>query len=167
MSLDRTRDIHGQYTTARPTHNPLLDRLPTNERGHVNNSFLDAVRAGLTEPVEIVGAVRDRFEQIAAKDPKRRDRYERLLDAIDRHFEDALHSARLAMDYLNLPVADRAQRHEHTRRESTFAAMAGRPTTQRQADMLRARGITEVPTDMAEAGRLIDALLNRGGHRAS
>lgn len=145
-------------TTARA----WLEQWAPERRSTVANYFHYAVRSGDTSPTAVVQAVaaevQKRFQWTV--DQPRRQWLHEVLHAI-RSDPDAAHAyAETVLAWEQLPYAARQQQKVARAVPFLAEAMRGKPTTSKQAALLKSLGHSgPPPTDRAEASALIDRLL--------
>lgn len=146
-----------------------LELVNPSYRSHVTNLYLEAARAGLRKPSDILarvlGEVRRRLD--AATVDSDRDKWRTILATLAR--PEALDFAAYAIYYARLPESAR-RRLKATRQaaylESHMQAQAATPS---QLALLRRLGWTGRPpvNTRAEAAALISALMGQGGRRGN
>lgn len=147
--------------------NILHDRLtylayfPPEQRSTAANSLLEAVRAGCSEPHQVVGYA---LEKAARRTWNEAAHTLRLLAELDP--EALLAGARWALWWESLPYAER-QRLKAERSEPVIERwMAGQPPTEKQLRYLHNLGYRgPTPANRLEASKLIDGF--RGGAHAA
>lgn len=139
-----------------------LTYFPTEQRSSAVNILLEAVRAGCSEPHQVVGYALEKAARRTWNEAARRTL--RLLSELD--FEALLAGARWALWWESLPYAER-QRLKAERSEPVIERwMAGQPPTEKQLRYLHNLGYRgPTPANRLEASKLIDGFLG-GAHAA-
>ncbi|GIW31056.1 MAG: hypothetical protein KatS3mg071_1230 [Meiothermus sp.] len=138
----------------------FLSHFTDSQRSTANNLLLEAVRAGCSEPHQVVG--------YALETARRRCHLEAaqtLLLLAELDFEALLAGARWALWWESLPYAER-QRLKAERSEPVIERwMAGQPPTEKQLRYLHNLGYRgPTPANRLEASRLIDELVKGVRH---
>lgn len=136
----------------------FLRLLPDTQRGPVCDLFLRVgPRAGLTLPQEIVQAVLTSLGQTT--------KFVGVLEIVQAHPAEAEAFAAWAVQYHNLPPAERMARKQARDAEHAAQWQEQHPPTEQQLRYLRALGYTgPEPANRREASEQIDRL-RRGGQR--
>jgi hypothetical protein len=147
---------------------PLLPHIPEHQRSPLMNRFLDAIRSrGITTPSEIVKFVVAGLRQ----DLQRRSRWSHAADlrplretllAVIGHPTEAEALAREAVEYEQLPAAEKERRKAAKAEQGRQTYMATLPPTKKQPNYLRRLGVASAPAHRLEASQLIDARLRKG-----
>jgi hypothetical protein len=140
---------------------PLLRHVPHLQRGPLMNLFLEAPRAGETDPHAVVTHV---ITELKANWQRRRrwntleqlEPFRQTLIAVMAHPDEVLELAKEAIHYVTLSPEERA-RLKASRRPPTGHL----PATEKQRQYLRALGCATAPAHRLHASQLIDARLKR------
>lgn len=152
-----------QPTPGDPDPRAWLDAFPAPRRSAIANWFHFACRGGASTPHTVCSAVSATIQRRLAWSPEPESRAFLLscLDTLRTHQAEALAYATYVITYEQLPYEERQQ--IKGRRALTYA-MQGKPTTAKQAALIRRRGYRgAIPADRAEAHALIDRLLQQQG----
>lgn len=138
----------------------FLSYFPPEQRSTAANILLKAVRAGCSEPHQVVGYA---LEQAAHRTWN--EAAHTLLLLADLDFEALLAGARWALWWESLPFLER-QRIKAERSETAVERwMAEQPPTEKQLRYLHNLGHRgPLPANRLEASQLIDALVKGGQH---
>jgi len=138
----------------------FLARFEPRQRGHIANIFLDPVRRGETEPHRVVSAVRHdllaqavRWKRWGNHDGIARN--ERIVSPFDTYFDEAVDSARWAIQWDRLSDPEK-------QRVKAERWMAEQPPTEKQVKYLRSLGYDGEVESKRKACELIDRLLKEG-----
>jgi hypothetical protein len=153
-------------TEARDT---FAAHFPPNKRGTIANLFLHLIRAGVTDPRQVVtdvlGELYRRLENAA---PWATEQY--LDDAsavatiIQEHRDEAVAFAKYYVDYEALPDVERQAMKTQRSEEHRAVWMAGQPPTAKQLGYLQKLGYAgPAPTSKQDASAQIDRLLAMRG----
>lgn len=140
----------------------FLAHFPHNQRATATNVLLSAVRAGCSNPHQVVG--------YALESARRRYWNEAcltlvLLAELDPEALEA--GARWALWWESLPREEKQRLKSERAGEAVERWMEGQPPTAKQVAYLRKLGHTgEEPANRLEASRLIDTLLREGVRHA-
>lgn len=146
-----------------PDPRAFLDYCPANKHGPVANMFHFAVRDGAQTPQAVCDAVSQTVQRRLewSSDLTTRQFLQSVLDLLQAHKGEALAYAASVLAYEKLPYAERQQ--IKGRRALAFV-MQDKPTTEKQAALIRSKGYTgPIPPDRSQASFLIDRLLRQEG----
>lgn len=140
----------------------FLSHFPHNQRATANNLLLEAVRAGCSEPHQVVGyaleTARRRYHLEAAQTLL-------LLSHLDP--EALLAGARWALWWESLPPAEKHRFRAERSEPAIERWMAHQPPTEKQLRYLASLGYRgPTPANRLEASKLLDQFV-RGGDHAS
>src|SRR5262249_9667071 len=150
---------------------PLLRHVPPQQRGPLMNYFLSPVRAGVKNPAQIVQTVltrmrsdlqrRRQWHSAAELEPLRQ-----ALLAVIAHPSEALQLAGEALDWEQLPRAERERRKAVRGEVYRRQYLSALPPTDKQLRFLRSLGHDGPVENRLHASALIDELLaKRGAHQ--
>ena len=146
-----------------PASRAWLNRIAAGRRSATANWFHHAARAGATPPQAVCSGVWQTVQRRLewASTPDTREFLQGILDLLKSHQDEAMMYAQSVLDYEALPYEQRQQ--VKARRALNFV-MGGKPTTEKQASLIRSKGYTgAIPADWADASALIDRLLRQAG----
>ena len=137
-----------------------LSYFPPEQRSTAANNMLEAVRAGCSEPHQVVGYA---LEKATRRSWNEAAHTLRLLSELD--FEALLAGARWALWWESLPLLER-QRIKAERSETAIERwMAEQPPTEKQLRYLHNLGYRgPTPANRLEASKLIDGFMKGGKH---
>ena len=137
-----------------------LSYFPPEQRSTAANNMLEAVRAGCSEPHQVVGYA---LEKATRRSWNEAAQTLRLLSELD--FEALLAGARWALWWESLPLLER-QRIKAERSETAIERwMAEQPPTEKQLRYLHNLGYRgPTPANRLEASKLIDGFMKGGKH---
>ena len=137
-----------------------LSYFPPEQRSTAANNMLEAVRAGCSEPHQVVGYA---LETACRRCHLEAAQTLRLLSELD--FEALLAGARWALWWESLPLLER-QRIKGERAEIAIERwMAEQPPTEKQLRYLHNLGYRgPTPANRLEASKLIDGFMKGGKH---
>lgn len=144
-----------------------LDLIDPKHRSHVTNLFLEAARAGLRKPSEVLArvlrTVKDR--ETAAADLDDAIKWAGILTTLAR--PEALDFAAYALAYAALPDSERQRIKSARRLTYVDEYMQAQPVTDSQLTLLRRLGWAGYPAidNRAQAAALITSLMGKGGRR--
>jgi hypothetical protein len=133
--------------------------------GVIVNDFVHTVRksnADMTQSLSIVHGVKYRLgvraKNAAKTEPAKAERAFRLLAAICEYECSAVDFAAFIQDreFSETPEEGRDRQRQQVATHTSAKNMSGLPTTQAQIAMLHRLGVRNIPTDRAEASKLID-----------
>jgi len=135
----------------------FLNHFEPRQRGHIANLFLHPVRRGMTEPCQIVSAVRHDLlaEAIRRKRWGKLDAAqwrEQIVTEIDASPDEAVDYAKWAVWWESLSAQEK-------RRMKAEKWMAQQPATEKQTKYLRSLGYRGEIKSKLQASELIDKLL--------
>ncbi|GEM83622.1 hypothetical protein [Meiothermus hypogaeus] len=133
----------------------FLSHFPPEQRSTAANNLLEAVRAGCSEPHQVVGYA---LEKAARRYHLEAAQTLLLLPELD--FEALLAGARWALWWESLPPAEKRRIREERAEPAIERWMAEQPPTEKQLRYLASLGYRgPTPANRHEASRLIDELV--------
>lgn len=152
-----------------PDNKRFFDRLPANQRSTVSNLFLDPIRSGVGDAIAVVKEVyaeaKRRRDEAHYPNPERQEKAALLMCLLKQHYDEAVALAEYYIAYESLPRSERERIKMTTSLNAVKDSMAGKPTTDKQKELLGILGFTGAfPTDRKEASEIIDRLLNTTNH---
>ncbi len=139
----------------------LLDLLPQNFRGTIGDLFYRAVRAGKSDPDDIIAEVGKAVQRWQRKSvsPARYQDHDLILEILALNIKLAREFVAQVIYNEAQPAGERATRKRALADEYTAAAMRGKEPSGKQLDYLRGLGYRgPSPKNMAEACQLIGRL---------
>ena len=145
------------------TRRAFLERFPEHLRSQIANTFLCAIRAGVTTEADVVYRVEraylcrlDAGERV--RDGLARRRAQAVLDALTAHPEQAVAFAAWCLEWESLPAEERKRRKRCRSEEHRRQWLAEQPPTGRQVAYARLLGHDGPIESKADASRIIDSL---------
>jgi len=152
---------------AEKARSEYLEKINPSYRSHVTNLYLEAARAGLHKPSDVLArVVRVVHDRINGNDSQEdHDKWLAVWHTLGK--PEALDFAAYAIHYTALPNAARQRLKAARAMPHVDAHMEGQPPTTSQLNLLSRLGWTGSPPveNRAEASVLIAALLGQGGRR--
>jgi hypothetical protein len=146
---------------------PFLRHFDSNERGWINNLFLDAVRKGgaTNVPDALNWVSRTVHQKIDDSrfdtDQARVGKWRQVKFILAHHLDEADQLAGEAIAYLKLPAAERQAHKEAQAQAGRQRYMATQEPTGPQLSYLKTLGYEGPITDRAHASELIDKMTQR------